>query len=135
MKRVRNARNYISTKLKDGEQTISNMSEGLTTSMVSETIPNQIMSMAELMERYVRTGEAFSLKNFDYEEEDDPFSELELQKMSKLDREHLLQETTLQVQSNELELKDIQESIRNIKAANKAALKQTPKGTEGDKKE
>lgn len=96
------------------------MSDGLTTTQVSETIPNQTLTMSEMIERYVTHREVPGLKNFDF---DDPttLNLPELAKMDKLERLQYLQDVNETIESETLELKDIQTKI----ALNKLRIKKT----------
>lgn len=106
------------------------LEDGLFTTQVSETVPDQTLSMKELVDRYVSGGIVPGLRN--YPEEFDTESELaefDIEKMSTLDRARFLEDVKQQIQDNEAHLKQIREAVKTQKA-NEKAVKDAPKKDE-----
>ena len=101
------------------------MGDGLNTTMVSETVPDQSLTMQELIERFVQNRDVPGLRNFEFDDED-TLNLPEIAKMSTIDRVRFLDDVSRDIQDQELKLKDIQLDIKTRKE-NAKKVKTAPK--------
>lgn len=91
---------------------------GITSTMVSETIPNDTMSMAEMVDRFVRGHEIPGLKNFPFDSDTD----IELPDIAMMSKTQVAQ-FKLDLAEN---IKETEQDVINLRkkiAVNKQAIK------------
>lgn len=119
MKIVRNAQNYD----------YKTMTDGIDNKQHSETIPNNVMTMQEMVDKYISGDNMLGLRNFDYDTE--RTMELpEIAKMSTIDRARYLLEVKEDIDHETGELKEIQESLAKRKANKKRVIDNPPEKPE-----
>lgn len=103
------------------------MTDGVKNTQHSETIPNQTLSMAEMVEKYVRGDNIPGLKNYDYDTEE-TLDLPEIGKMSTIDRARYLSEVKEDIDHNSAQLKQIN-AEKAARKANEKLLNETPAET------